>query len=462
MSATTWTKQTQPLWYGSAPMSWMLGAAGPSDMLVSGEGCWVVDRTGQRFLDGRAGVGNMALGYSRPDIAEAMHRQALALPFVCTMRYERPAPVIVDHADRLVSIAPERLTRVRFSHTGSSAVESALHMARLYQRILGRPERRTVIALDGSYHGSTLLTMAACGQPMLHQLFGPMPDGFVHVPPPDRVACEACAGDAAASAACFQPVADAVSAIGEDRVAAIIVEPLMGLRGIPLPEHHLGPIRELCTAHDILLIFDEVFTGFGRTGPMFGWELTGVEPDIMCLSKGLTAGYAPLSAILTTDAVYEAFDLPGKPYFHHASSTDAHPVSCAAGLAVLEAFEREGIVERGQRLGERLKARLVSKLDGCPVAGDVRGVGPFIFIDLLGPDGRTAPMETKRLVQHRVEQRGVLIDYTPDVVMLVPPLVMEDAEADHLCDTVAEVLWELKEAEHDVAGLRPPSASGRR
>lgn len=439
-------------WYGSAPMSYIRRVAGPDEAFVRGEGCWLIDRGGRRFLDGRSGIGNMILGYSRQDIAEAMYRQALELPFVPTLRYDRPAAVTVDYASALAGVAPAGLTRVRFTHTGSSAAESALLMARRYHRNLGRADRTQVIGLIGGYHGSTLMTMAAGGEAILRDAFEPMPGGFHHVPPPD----------AAGSAG---ELIETAQAIGPDRVACVIVEPVAGLSGIPLPARFLQAVRAFCDQHDILLIFDEVFSGLGRMGPAFAAEFSGVCPDIMCLSKALTAGYSPLGAVLATDKVYETFDQPGR-YFAHGSSTDAHPVSCAAGLATLTALFDEGALDQGRKLGERLRAALAAELADCEHVAGVRSTGPYIAIDTRAPDGLEgdfrAVMNIRRHLAARCEERGVLIDFTPYTMVIVPAYVFPDEDADLLVDRVSAVFREFRPEDVDPARLRPPSASGRR
>ncbi len=451
--ADRWNPKTYPLWHGSAPMKDILDTTGPAEMFVRGEGAWLVDRSGRRFLDGRAGIATMMLGYSRSDIVEAMHQQAQNLAFACTMRYERPAPVIVDLAEALVEGAPDGLTRVRFTHTGSSAVEAALLMARQFHRNLGRPGRTWTVSVQGSYHGSSLMTMAASGQPGLHALFGPMPEGFCHVAPPDTHACPVCTGRIRSGPDCTDGIVSAVEALGVDRVAAIIVEPIKGLSGAALPRHYLHALRTFCSQHDVLLIFDEVFSGFGRMGPMYACQISEVSPDVMCLSKGMTAGYAPLGAVLTNEKVYNAFNRPGQPYFIHGSSTDAHPVCCAASLATLRAYEKENILERGQRMGGALGRRLADHLSGCGTVAAVRPTGAFIAIDLITPDGRPAGMDLLRRVQQDCQAGGVLIDFTPDILMIVPPLSLDEPEAAFLADTVASAILQ-RERECDPMGVR--------
>ncbi len=450
-----------PLWFGSAPMSYILDAAGPQEVFVAGEGCWVIDRAGRRYLDGRSGIGNMVLGYGREDIVEAMTAQARRLAFVPVVRYERPAAVMLDYAEALVAAAPAGLTRVRFTHTGSSAVETALLIARRYHAITGSPQRIGVVALEDDYHGSTLMTMAAGGQLMLHSAYAPMPAGFHHVAPPGPNGCPECSGEGGAGPSCASGVVARVHELGPQNVAAIVLEPINGLSGRPLPHHYLREVRALCDAHDILLVFDEVFSGLGRMGPMFAAELSGVVPDIMCLSKALAAGYAPIGAVLAVDRVHAAFNQPGR-YFGGGSSTDGHPIGCAAALATLRAVQGEGAVKRAMVTGERVAAELGDRLRSTELVTGVRASGSYIAVDTGGAGDVAGRMMIRRYVQAECERRGVLIDYTPYALLLVPPYVLSDAEAEILVDTVSQVLHAYRREDVDATRLRPPSASGRR
>ena len=411
--AERWDPTTYPLWHGFAPMSAILSAFGPDEMFVRGDGVTVVDRAGRRYLDARSGIANMMLGYSRADIVARMHRQALELPFVCTMRYERPAPVIVEYAQALVdATAFANLRRVRFTHTGTAATEAALLMARQYHRNLRKPSKTITVSLVGAYHGTSLMAMAASGQPGLHGLFEPMPAGFVHVASPDSASCPVCAGQAVGGPSCADPLITRLDQLGPDNVAAVILEPVSALRGIALPTHYLSTIRDYCTRHGILLIFDEVFSGFGRMGPMFACELSGVSPDIMCLSKGITAGYAALGAVLTTNEVYQAFDGPERVFFVHGSSTDAHPIACAAALATIEAYRSEDVV-RGSRMGARLHGLLAASLAGCRLIAALHTTGPYIALFIAGVRQPHELMGVMRQIQTACEKRGVLVDLCP-------------------------------------------------
>jgi adenosylmethionine-8-amino-7-oxononanoate aminotransferase len=411
---------THPFWHGFAPMHFVLREAGPRDMWVRGEGPWLVDARGDRYLDARSGIGNMALGYGREDIASAIHRQALELPFVCTMRWERAVPVAVDYSRALVDAAPPGLTRVRFTHTGSAAVESALLMARNYHRNLGRRRKRILVSLEGSYHGSTMMAMAASGQRILHRFFGPMPEGFAYLPVPDPAATTVSIGD-----------------LDPDEVAAVIVEPVKGLSGVPLPSAYLQALREFCTRHDILLIFDEVFTGFGRTGTMFASELGNVVPDIVALSKALTGGTLPLAATVATAKIFDAFwsDDPKKALMHGPTYM-ANALGCAAANASLDLFETEPRLKQVAGIAAAL-AEGLAPCRGVRGVKDVRVQGAIGVVELDRIDNLDA-------MRARFIELGVFVRPIGNVIYLTPAFTISADELTVLISAVVKVVHEQK------------------
>jgi adenosylmethionine-8-amino-7-oxononanoate aminotransferase len=435
MTPSTWDRETYALWHGTVPTSTILDQSGPQDLWVKGEGSWLIDASGHRALDARAGVGNMMLGYGRTDVVEAMSRQARELPYVCMVRWELPAPVVLELARELTAVAPPGLDRVRFCHTGGAAVESAILMARSYHRNSGRPDKRLVVGLRDSYHGSPMTAMAASGQRMMHWLFGPMPEGFCHLPEPTDDSADDSGTELAAQ----------LDALGPERIAAMIVEPVKGRNGRPLPDGYLRAAREYCTKNDILLIFDEAFTGFGRMGEMFAAGISGVSPDIMCLAKGITAGYSALGAVLASERIYQAFGT-SSTVFAHASTTDGHPVACAAALATLRAYASEDLVARGRVLGGLLRDRLNDLLKGTPTFGGARAVGAYVAIDLVDQDGHPLSMRDRGHLESECRRQGLLIHYTPDTVVLMPPLTMTTEEAEFAAERFASVASALRPA----------------
>ncbi|MGW5353502.1 aminotransferase family protein [Streptomyces sp. NPDC004031] len=429
---STWDRDDYPLWHGTIPTSTILERNTPQDLWVRGEGSWLIDAAGSRALDARAGVGNMMLGYGRADVVDAMCRQARELPYVCMVRWELPAPVVVELARELTRIAPAGLDRVRFCHTGGAAVESAILMARSYQRNTGHRDRRLIVGLRDSYHGSPTAAMAASGQRIMHWTFGPMPEGYRHIPEP--------AADDDGSA-----LAGQLDALGAENIAAFVVEPVKGRNGQPLPSAYLRAARDYCTKHGILLVFDEAFTGFGRMGEMFAAGISGVSPDVMCLAKGITAGYAALGAVLTTSAVQAAFDT-GSTVFAHASTTDGHPVACAAALAAIRAYTAEDLVARGRELGSYLGDRLGDLLKGAPAVAGIRTVGAYVGLDLVDGNGSPLSMPDRRDLERACREQGLLVHYTPDTVVLMPPLTMETQEAEFAAERFAGIVSALRPA----------------
>jgi adenosylmethionine-8-amino-7-oxononanoate aminotransferase len=275
-----------------------------------------------------------------------------------------------------------------------------------------------------------------------------------------------CTGAGAPGSACDDALVATLRAIDPEQIAAIIVEPVNGRSGVPLPRHYLEALRDFCTTNDVVMIYDEVFSGFGRMGTLFAAEIAGVSPDLLCLAKGMTAGYAALGAVLAREHIYAAFDTSPTSYFAHASSTDGHPVACAAGLATLRVFGQEDVVARGRRMGARLRDALAAALAGTASFRRAYATGAFVGVDLVSSTGQPVSMTMKRFIEGVCASRRVLVDYTPDAVMLIPPLTLADDEVEILAETLAGVIGDVRE--DDVAAaieaerLRPPSLRGHR
>ncbi|MGH2828570.1 MAG: aspartate aminotransferase family protein [Actinomycetota bacterium] len=449
----SWELSDYPLWHGAAPMSLTTEFGGPAKVLVAGEGCWVEDAAGRRYLDARAGICNVNLGYGRSDVVKAMYEQASALPFACSIRYERLAKVTLEYARALVDAAPEGLTRVRLTHMGSASVEGALLMTRLFFKNDARANKRWIIALEGSFHGTTLMSMAASGEKQLHEIFGPMPEGFTHVAAPfPRETDRAMTIDENCDLA-LDLLRERIEALGQENVAGIILEPVMGTRVNPLPARYLQEVRRICDDNDILLIFDEIVTAFGRVGFFFAADHFGVTPDIMCLAKGITSGYATLGAVLVNERVFAGFDGEGRIHFPNGSSTDGHPIACAGAQAVLSAYKDEGVIDAGRRIGEMIMALLKKSLQDHPLVADIRGLGMYIGIEIRNPDGSLPNLATMRGIESECERRGVLIHYSSNLVILMPPLIMTKEEAETVVESISETLQELS---LDAMSPRPP------
>jgi adenosylmethionine-8-amino-7-oxononanoate aminotransferase len=426
------------VWHPFTPMARWLDSE--PLVIAAGEGCELVDTEGNRYLDGVASLWCNVHGHRHPRLDAALAEQAGRLAHATMLGLANvPATVL---ARRLVEIAPERLTRVFYAGDGASAVEIALKMAFQYWALRGVGGRTKFLRLGEAYHGDTVGAVSVGGIDVFHRIFGPLtfdtvlapsPNAYRRPPGRSRAECEE-----ERTVAMERLVADHA---GE--LAAVIVEPLIQAAAgmLTAPPGYLRRVREACDRHRVLLIVDEVATGFGRTGRMLACEAEGVQPDLMTLGKGLTGGYLPLSAVLVSDEVFEAF--LGTTFFHGHTFT-GNPLSAAVALASLEVFEEEGTIA-GLRskiaLLERLLAELVRPL---AAVGDVRQCGMMVGIELVADRATAAPLPPERRTGDRVcelaLERGVIMRPLGDVVVLMPPLAISEAQIERLVAVTAECI----------------------
>jgi len=398
------------LWHPWSPN----GASLP--LMVAGEGCFVADVNGQRYLDARACTLNAVLGYGHPAVIEAITSQLRRLMTYDLSCGSAPPPILL--ARRIAGLMPGPLTRTFFVNSGSEATETAIRIARVYHGLRGQPGRRSVITLHDGYHGATLGALAATGSPFRRAGAGPLPEGFVPVGTPR---CRACA-DGTGHQRCAVPgpeqIAGAISRLGAGQVAAVMVEPVLGIGGvIPLPDGYLAAVRQICDEQGVLLIADEVMTGFGRTGRMFAFEHDAVVPDMVTTGKHLTGGHLPLAAVTTTQAVYAAFaDDPLLGGLRHGHTTSGHATACAAALAVLNVISRDDLPGRAAALGAALLGDL-EQLRRHQVVRDVRGRGLLAGVELAS---NTAAGQ----VAAECMRRGVLVRASGPVLTIAPPLII--------------------------------------
>jgi adenosylmethionine-8-amino-7-oxononanoate aminotransferase len=384
------------------------------------EGTYLIDDEGRRYIDGVSSLWCNVHGHRHPLIDAAVRDQLDRVAHSTMLGLTHPSAA--ELAAQLVELAPPGLERVFYSESGSTAVEIALKMAFQYWRQTGEPERTSFVTLDGAYHGDTLGSVSVGGMDLFHGAFGPLLFDAHRVAPGDVQALE-CVLDFHGS-----------------EVAAVIVEPLVqGAAGIVVqPPGFLRRVRELCDAHGVLLICDEVATGFGRTGTMFACEQERVSPDLMCLGKGLTGGYLPLAATLATERVYDGFlgaAEDGRTFFHGHTFT-GNPLGCAAALASLEVFKRESTLLRLQPK-IRVLGDLLADVAAMEQVEEVRGRGFMVGIDLGEHDpalrlGHRVVLEARR--------RGVIVRPLGDVVVLMPPLAISKADLARLVEVVGEAI----------------------
>lgn len=373
-------------------------------VIVSGKGCTLLDDRGKSYTDFVSGIAVCNLGHAHPDVVAALSRQAETLFHVSNLYYTKPQ---VDLAAKLVGHS--FADRVFFCNSGAEANEAAIKLARKYFSEKGENDRHRIIAMEQSFHGRTMAALSATGQEKIRQGFDPMLQGFDFVPFNDLEALRRAVGPS---------------------VCAVMMEPIQGEGGVRVPDaDYLGQVRQLCDEAGILLIFDEIQTGMGRTGRLFAYEHSGVAPDIMSLAKALGNGL-PIGAMLAREQVAEAFG-PGA----HASTFGGTPVVTAAALAVLEVFERDGVVERCATAGAYFKNRLGELKRNHGVVEDVRGEGLLLGMKLK-TDGAA--------IVDACMQRGFLINCIQDrILRFVPPLIVETGEIDALIDCLDDIFKDL-------------------
>lgn len=415
----------------------------PPMVIREGKGCIVVDELGKAYIDGMAGLFCVNVGYGRHEIVEAAAEQMRRLPFYPLSQSHAPA---VRLAETLASMTPPGLERVYFCNSGSEAVETALKLARQYGRQVHRGENRyKVIARYRGYHGFTLGALSATGQISRRKAFEPLVPGFFHVNPPDRYRCVHCQAAPACTLACADEIEARVRYEGPETVAAIIAEPVIGGGGVIVsPDGYLQRLREVCDRWGILLILDEVITGFGRTGLPFGCQHWDVIPDIMTVAKGITSGYVPLGATITTQEVFDAF--LGEPeegvHFSQVSTFGGHPVACAAASANLEILLRERLWENAATVGDYLMRRLQAIRH--PWIGEVRGKGLLIGLELVRDQNKTpVPDKEMAAVSAAIRDAGVIVGRNVEtvpglcnVMILAPPLILSKDEADRIAEAI--------------------------
>lgn len=409
------------------------------------EGNYLIDTSGRRYLDGVSSLWVNVHGHNRKEINQAIVAQLERVAHSTLLGLANVPST--ELAARLAAIAPGRLNRVFYSDSGSTAVEIALKQAFQYWQHKGRPKKHKFVHLNQSYHGDTLGAVAVGGIEIFHQVFGPLLVDSLEVPTPHPYRHPTASSPEEAR----DQALDALATLLEERageIAALIIEPLVqGAAGMLVhPPGYLQGVAALCRDHEVLLIADEVATGFGRTGTMFACEQEGVEPDFLCLAKGITGGYLPLAATVATDEVYEAFLAERREYkaFFHGHTYTGNPVACAAALASLDLFERDRVMDKLPEKIATLEALLQERLGGHAHVGDIRQKGLMVGVELVKDASTAAPFPAERFMGARVceeaRNHGVVIRPLGDVVVLMPPLSVTNSELELLVGAVASSL----------------------
>jgi len=413
-----------------------------------GEGIYVWNKEGRRFIDAFAGLAVVNAGHGRPEIAEAVRAQTATLAYYPTTRQfsNRPAAQL---AAKLAQLAPGELDYTLFAVSGSEANERSIQIARHYWIKQGRPKKYKVIALQRGYHGATIGTLEVCGIPELFQAYEPLAwPGFVKSPAPYPLRDRAQGSDEQIVRRCAELLADAVRKEDPETVAAIILEPCLSSGGIIIPPlGWLERVRDICDELEVLMIADEVITGFGRTGKWFAVEHEHVVPDLMSVAKGITSGYIPLSASIAHRRIADAFDERSLEENVHPNTYCGHPVACAAGLANLEILERENLIENSARMGERLHRAIETRVGGLPIVGEVRSRGLLFAVDFVDPQKKDQPLAGGLVASLNMKgwTRGVIPFARGSVLRLAPPLCIDAAQVDELASLVGDMIEELQD-----------------
>jgi adenosylmethionine-8-amino-7-oxononanoate aminotransferase len=412
-------------------------------LLIQGQGCTVVDAEGRQYLDALSGLWLVNVGHGRQAIAEAMAQQAKTLAYASASRaVTLPA---IQLATLLADLTPGDLSTVLFSSGGSEAVESALKITRQYHALRGEPERYKVIARRGSYHGATYGAMSVSGAPCsVDPYYSPLLPGTFTVSAPYCYRCDYRKVYPACDVYCVEAIEDLIMYETPRTVAAVIAEPISAACGVVVPPaEYLPRLREICDRHGVLLILDEIITGFGRTGKMFAAEHWDVVPDIMTVAKGLSSGYAPIGATICRRHIAQQFSqAQGKP-LAHLLTFGGHAVACAAALANLEILLHEHLVENAAEQGEYLSTRLQQLAASHVIIGDVRGLGLLWALELVQDRASKTPFPADgpamtRLLDILAEE--AVLTRADTNLYLAPPLCIQRQEIDRLISAVDTAL----------------------
>ena len=416
-----------------------------------GEGVWVWTQKGKKLLDGFAGLAVVNVGHGRREIAEAIAEQTVRLAYYPTTR-QFSNPPAAELAAKLATLAPGDLTYSMFAVSGSEANERSMQIARHYWLAKGKTAKHKVISLQGGYHGATAGTFAVCGLPHMVEAYAPLQvPGFSKVTPPHPYRDRGTGTDEELVRRRAAELREAIEREKPDTVSAVIMEPILSSGGIVIPPiGWLKAVRKICDELEVLMIADEVITGFGRTGRWFAVEHENVGPDLMSVAKGITSGYIPLSASIARRHLADAFAADSKQENVHPNTYAAHPVACAAALANLRIMEQDRLVENAEAMGTRLVQGLRDILAKRKIVAEVRGRGLLAAVELVEPDGSGRSLDAQHVAEldRKAWDRGAIVYARGSVLRFAPPLCITPSEVDELMSIAADSVESL---ERDIA-----------
>jgi adenosylmethionine-8-amino-7-oxononanoate aminotransferase len=411
---------------------------------VKGEGSMLRAADGREYIDGLAGLWNVTLGHGRKELAQAAAKQMEELAFTSVYTGHTNIPA-VQLAEKLSERCYKSVNHFFFASGGGEANDSAIKTARFFWISQGKQDKIKIISREHGYHGVTIGSMSATGIASYWPMFGGRLPGYIHIPSPYPYRYTSGDNSQSQGRAAAGELEKAILKEGPETVAAFIAEPVQGAGGLIVPQDDYFPrIREICDKYDVLLISDDVITGFGRTGKWFGLEHWNIEPDIVSFAKGITSGYLPLGGIGLSDRVYKVIaEVPPERRWMHAFTYSGHPTCCAVALVTLDIIEREGLVEAAARKGKKLMDGL-KQFSSMESVGDVRGLGLMCGVEFVEDKATKRPFPSARKMGARVQQecyrRGLVSRIKDDIYMLAPPFVVTDAEIDRIINILGEAI----------------------
>ncbi|MFJ5789149.1 adenosylmethionine--8-amino-7-oxononanoate transaminase [Lysinibacillus sp. NPDC093197] len=422
----------------------------PPIVIKKGEGVWLYDEKNHRYLDAVSSWWVNLFGHANPRISQALSEQAFTLEHVIFANFSHvPA---IKLAQKLVALTPHSLQKVFFADNGSSAIEIALKMSFQYHMQIGKTTKKRFLALTDAYHGETLGALSVGGVDLYNEMYQPLLLDTVRAQGPDCFRCPFNKNSQSCDAQCIQFVEEELITHHKE-ITAVIIEPLIqAAAGMKMyPVIYLQRLRELCTTYDVHLIADEIAVGFGRTGTLFACEQAEISPDFMCLSKGLTGGYLPLSVVLTTNEVYQAFydDYATMKAFLHSHSYTGNTLACRVALEVLSMFEEEHYIDIVQDKSERMRKLAVEAFSDLPFVGEYRQVGFVGAIELVANREMKEPLPSEERIGYQIYKRalkkGLLIRPLGNVLYFMPPYIITDEEMQFMIQTTKETIVQFFE-----------------
>lgn len=431
------------------------GKAGDPTIVESGKGIRIRDAEGREYIDAFAGLYCVNVGYGREEVAEAIARQAYKLAYYHTYA-AHTTEALAKLSDRLVKMAPGKMSKVFYGLSGSDANETQAKLVWYYNNLRGLPKKKKIISRDRGYHGCSVVSGSMTGMSFYHDCMDLPVSGILRTGVPHHYwGAQSNETELEFSARRAQELEELILCEGPDTVGAFIAEPVLGTGGItPPPEGYWAAIQPVLAKYDVLLIADEVITGFGRTGSMFGSQKYGIEPDLITVAKGLTSAYAPLSACIVGEKVYEVMEEGSKKVgaFSHGYTYSGHPIGVAAANAVLDIVEREDIPGNAARVGEYFQKALRKAFNGSPIVGEVRGVGLMAAVEFVADPETKERFQPGLKIGARVSQaardRGLIARAMPhgDILGFAPPLTLTTAEADDIVGIALQAVSEVVSA----------------